>query len=244
MRDLDQGCQTRKSWTPPPADTSRTFTSTLREHAGDRGGQTRTIFAGDVDQDDFGARRALQEQREKLAAILTAFDSIRARAALCRYRGAGTVRRLYSTRSARELALTPSRTTTSSCSSSRSAPPQSLFALRIACHSLLLPSRWIIYAWVIGMQFKHAMQQQADAIGESLIIQTSASASELLVANDILSLNVLLANLVRNPLVAHAAIYSVGGDSRVLAEAGSRPPQKHAGRGERLRAPPTSPSRK
>ena len=103
-------------------------------------------------------------------------------------------------------------------------------ALRIACHSLLLVAlALIIYAWVIGMQFKHAMQQQADAIGESLIIQTSASASELLVANDILSLNVLLANLVRNPLVAHAAIYSVGGDSRVLAEAGARPPQSMLG---------------
>jgi len=103
-------------------------------------------------------------------------------------------------------------------------------ALRIACHSLLLVAlALIIYAWVISMQFKHAMQQQADAIGESLIIQTSASASELLVANDILSLNVLLANLVRNPLVAHAAIYSVGGDSRVLAEAGARPTQSVLG---------------
>ena len=97
-------------------------------------------------------------------------------------------------------------------------------ALRIASHSLLLVAlALIIYAWVMGMQFKQAMQQQADAIGESLIIQTGTSASELLAANDILSLNVLLTDLVRNPLVAHAAIYSVGGDGRVLAEAGNRP---------------------
>ena len=88
--------------------------------------------------------------------------------------------------------------------------------LRIAAHTLLLVAlALIIYAWVIGMQFKHAMAQQADALGQSLVTQTAASATDLLVANDILSLNVLLSNLVKNPLVAHAAIYSV--DNRVLA---------------------------
>ena len=94
--------------------------------------------------------------------------------------------------------------------------------LRIAAHTLLLVAlALIIYAWVIGMQFKHAMAQQADALGQSLVTQTAASATDLLVANDILSLNVLLSNLVKNPLVAHAAIYSV--DNRVLAESGTRP---------------------
>ena len=94
--------------------------------------------------------------------------------------------------------------------------------LRIASHSLLLVSlALIICAWVMGMQFRNAMQQQADAIGQSLITQTAASATELLVANDILSLNVLLKNLDKNPLVAHAAVFSV--DNRILAEAGSRP---------------------
>src|SRR5690606_4610716 len=83
-------------------------------------------------------------------------------------------------------------------------------ALRIVSHSLLLVAlALVIYAWVMGMQFKQAMQQQADALGQSLTAQTAASATELLVSNDILSLNVLLNNLVKNPLVAHAAIYSV-----------------------------------
>ncbi|WP_454256299.1 histidine kinase [Pseudomonas sp. Marseille-Q8238] len=101
-------------------------------------------------------------------------------------------------------------------------------ALRIASHSLLLVAlALVIYAWVMGMQFKQAMQQQADALGQSLIVQTAASATELLVSNDILSLNVLLSNLVKNPLVAHAAIYSV--DNRILAEAGSRPSQSLLG---------------
>src|SRR5690606_36030706 len=50
-------------------------------------------------------------------------------------------------------------------------------ALRIASHSLLLVAlALVIYAWVMGMQFKQAMQQQAEAIGQSLITQTAASA--------------------------------------------------------------------
>ena len=110
-------------------------------------------------------------------------------------------------------------------------------ALRIASHSLLLVAlALVIYAWVIGMQFKHAMQQQAEALGTSLITQTAASATELLVSNDILSLNVLLNNLVKNPLVAHAAIYSV--DNRILAEAGSRPTKSMLGETEGLYSTP------
>ncbi|TBU94584.1 histidine kinase [Stutzerimonas kirkiae] len=96
--------------------------------------------------------------------------------------------------------------------------------LRIVSHTLLLVALALaIYAWVMGMQFRSAMEQHADALGQSLVSQTAASATQSLVANDILSLNVLLNNLVKNPLVAHAAIYSV--DNRLLAESGSRPAQ-------------------
>jgi len=110
-------------------------------------------------------------------------------------------------------------------------------ALRIASHSLLLVvMALLIYTWVMGMQFRQAMQQQADALGQSLTVQTAASATELLVSNDILSLNVLLSNLVRNPLVAHAAIYCV--DNRVLAEAGTRPSQALIGETEGLYSTP------
>ncbi len=111
--------------------------------------------------------------------------------------------------------------------------------LRVASHTLLLVAlALIIYAWVMGMQFKHAMEQQADALGQSLITQTAASATDLLVANDILSLNVLLSNLVKNPLVAHAAIYSV--DNRVLAESGTRPQRSLLGDEEGLYSNPIS----
>jgi len=95
-------------------------------------------------------------------------------------------------------------------------------ALRIASLNVVLVAlALVIYACVMGLQFKQAMHEQADAVGQSLTTQTATSATELLVSNDILSLNVLLNNLVKNPLVAHAAIYSV--DNRTLAEAGNRP---------------------
>ncbi|MCW8276338.1 HAMP domain-containing protein [Pseudomonas sp. PCH199] len=102
-------------------------------------------------------------------------------------------------------------------------------ALRIASHNVILVAlALVIYAGVMGLQFKQAMHEQADALGESLTTQTATSATELLVSNDILSLNVLLNNLTKNKLVAHAAIYSV--DNRILAEAGQRP--KHGLWGE------------
>ncbi|POA22128.1 histidine kinase [Pseudomonas sp. FW300-N1A1] len=102
-------------------------------------------------------------------------------------------------------------------------------ALRIASHNVILVAlALVIYACVMGLQFKQAMHEQADALGQSLTTQTATSATELLVSNDILSLNVLLNNLTKNPLVAHAAIYSV--DNRILAEAGQRP--KHGLLGE------------
>jgi uncharacterized membrane protein affecting hemolysin expression len=106
-------------------------------------------------------------------------------------------------------------------------------ALRIACHNVLLVAlALVIYACVMGLQFKQAMHDQADALGQSLTTQTATSATELLVSNDILSLNVLLGNLVKNPLVAHAAIYSV--DNRILAEAGQRPKNSLLGEAEGL----------
>jgi uncharacterized membrane protein affecting hemolysin expression len=104
-------------------------------------------------------------------------------------------------------------------------------ALRIVSHSLILViAALVIYAVIMSLQFRHAMQQQADAIGQTLVTQTAASATELLVSNDTLSLNVLLGNLARNPLVAHAAVFSP--DNRVLAEAGTRPTRNLLGEAE------------
>ncbi|WP_349572342.1 AhpA/YtjB family protein [Azotobacter salinestris] len=97
-------------------------------------------------------------------------------------------------------------------------------SLRIVSHSLVLVTLALAtYSWLVGLQVRQTMHEQADALGQTLITQTTAAASQLLVANDILSLNVLLGNLTKNPLVAHAAVYNA--DNHLLAEAGSRPPR-------------------
>ena len=50
-----------------------------------------------------------------------------------------------------------------------------------------IPLALVIYACVMGLQFKQAMHEQADALGESLTMQTATSATELLVSNDTVS---------------------------------------------------------
>jgi uncharacterized membrane protein affecting hemolysin expression/class 3 adenylate cyclase len=95
-------------------------------------------------------------------------------------------------------------------------------ALRLASYSLILVATVMLtFAWVFNLQVNQLMQQQAKAIGESLQQQAVVSATELLAANDRLSLKVMLDKLVDNPLVAHVVIHSV--DNRIIAEAGRRP---------------------
>ena len=104
-------------------------------------------------------------------------------------------------------------------------------ALRIVSHSLLLVSLVVLVcAWVLNMQLRQATQEQIEAVGQSLKQQAVASATELLVAKDLLSLNVMLDNLAQNPLVAHVVIHSV--DNRIIAEAGARPKQATLDRSE------------
>jgi len=95
-------------------------------------------------------------------------------------------------------------------------------ALRLASFSLILVAGVMLtFAWVFNLQVNLAMQQQVEAVGESLKRQAVVSATELLAANDRLSLKVMLDNLVDNPLVAHVVIHGV--DNRIIAEAGRRP---------------------
>lgn len=70
-------------------------------------------------------------------------------------------------------------------------------------------------------QLQWSVQQQADALGQSLLQQTRSVAEGALSADDTLSVAVLLRDLVNNPYVSHAALYSA--DNRILAEAGKRP---------------------
>ncbi len=103
-------------------------------------------------------------------------------------------------------------------------------ASRITSYTVLIIAMCLIaFVWLMHTQLKWSVQQQADALGQSLLKQTSMTAESALSANDALSLAVLLRELVNNPYVKHAAIYSV--DNRVLAEAGLRPKSSLAEQG-------------
>ncbi|SDS87109.1 HAMP domain-containing protein [Pseudomonas oryzae] len=104
-------------------------------------------------------------------------------------------------------------------------------ALRTVSHSLALVTVVMLaFAWVFNYQAGQVMQEHSEAVGESLKRQAVTSATELLAANDRLSLKVMLDKLADNPLVAHVVVHGV--DNRIIAEAGHRPPQAVLGRSE------------
>lgn len=85
--------------------------------------------------------------------------------------------------------------------------------------------------WLIG-HFTTRLQlaQQTDSLGASLANQTALLATELVLANDLISLNVLLTELTRSPAIAQAAVFTV--DDQVLAIAGpsaARLPEREPG---------------
>ena len=203
------------------------------EDASDGCGKTRTVLTGDVDQDDFAQDRLRVVEKMR---ILPLFADHRAQPILCRVMVARyTAQQFLRHKEPRSVNRpTPVKTDNFFLLIFRALRQRRVpLALRIACHNIFLVAlALVIYAGVMGLQFKEAMHEQTDALGQSLTTQTATSATELLVSNDILSLNVLLGNLVKNPLVAHAAIYSV--DNRILAEAGQRPKNGLLGEAEGL----------
>lgn len=79
----------------------------------------------------------------------------------------------------------------------------------------------LAFAWMVHTQLQWSIQQQAQALGQSLLQQTRSPVEDALSADDTLSVAVLLRDLVSNPYVSYAALYSV--EKRILAEAGQRP---------------------
>ncbi len=73
---------------------------------------------------------------------------------------------------------------------------------------------------VVRSEINSASHHQADSIGQLLSEQTSSAATDMLVTGDRLSLNILLKQLVQNPYVTEASIYSI--DNRRIARASSQ----------------------
>ena len=72
---------------------------------------------------------------------------------------------------------------------------------------------------IFDSETSSSSRHQADNIGHLLSAQTASAAVDMLVIGDRLSLNVLLSQLVENPYVADASIFSI--DNRRIARASS-----------------------
>jgi len=89
--------------------------------------------------------------------------------------------------------------------------------LVLAACALVLTGMALI--WLIShLHTQTALQQQADGLGDTLARQTALLVTELVLANDRISMNVLLNELTRNTPIAQVAVFSV--DNQVIAIAG------------------------
>ncbi|WP_252177835.1 hypothetical protein [Endozoicomonas sp. 4G] len=84
---------------------------------------------------------------------------------------------------------------------------------------LLFTALTLSTGFLVNSELESTSRHQADSIGNLLSAQTASAATDMLVTGDRLSLNVLLGQLVQNPYVAKAAIYSI--DNREIASSES-----------------------
>jgi len=74
--------------------------------------------------------------------------------------------------------------------------------------------------WLISFyNTQNILRQQADVLGQALAEQTAARLTELVLANDLISMNVVLGSLAQAAAISEVAVLSV--DDRVMASAAS-----------------------
>ncbi|HCA37967.1 MAG TPA: hypothetical protein DEP13_15190, partial [Gammaproteobacteria bacterium] len=75
--------------------------------------------------------------------------------------------------------------------------------------------------WLISSyNTRNLLQRQADALGEALAEQTATQLTELVLVNDLISMNVVLTSLSQASGIEEISVYSV--DNSVIATASSR----------------------
>ena len=90
---------------------------------------------------------------------------------------------------------------------------------KLIATSCLLLITGMALAWFIAQNNgRQLLQAQADGLGETLARQSALLVTELVLANDMISMNVLLNELTRNPAIAQVTVYNV--DDQVLAISG------------------------
>lgn len=100
-------------------------------------------------------------------------------------------------------------------------PRRSSMTSRIAGYVfLIITLSMLAFTALVQTQLQWSIQQQADAVGHSLLLQTRNVAENALSTDDTLSVAVLVRQLVDNPYVSYAALQNL--EQRTIAEAGLR----------------------
>jgi len=85
---------------------------------------------------------------------------------------------------------------------------------------ITLSAQWSI----ISANLEHLLLELGDTFGQTLSTQTANSAAELVLAEDLLSLNVIVTKVAEAPMIKRATIYSA--NQKILAQSGDDEPIK------------------
>ncbi len=89
--------------------------------------------------------------------------------------------------------------------------------LLLACSGIYCAAI-LLFMLAVYNQWSSTIEQQADAIGQTILQQTANEAVIALAAEDTLGLNILLRELNNNPYINYSVLYSP--DNRIIADAG------------------------
>lgn len=82
---------------------------------------------------------------------------------------------------------------------------------------LLLLLAMCVFWLINSYNTQLVLRQQADSLGQTLAQQTASQLTELVLANDLISMNVVLGSLIENPAIAEVSVMNV--DRRTIAAA-------------------------
>lgn len=82
---------------------------------------------------------------------------------------------------------------------------------------LLLLLAMCVFWLISSYNTQRVLRQQADSLGQSLALQTATQLTELVLANDLISMNVVLGSLIENAAIAEVSVLNV--DRRTIAAA-------------------------
>ncbi len=84
--------------------------------------------------------------------------------------------------------------------------------------SLMLILAMCVFWLISSYNTRNLLQQQADTLGQTLAQQSAIQLTELVLANDLISMNVVLSNLVRDSAIAQIAVLDIDGNTIASAD--------------------------